>query len=59
MRRLTTATLALLAALAVGCGGGEKALLPKDDLTEEQKAKVKQEDALIADEESQGKGKKK
>ena len=59
MRRLMTSTLALLAALTVGCSGGEKATLPKGDLTEEQKAKVKQEDAQTFEEESQGKSRKK
>jgi len=43
----------------VGCGGSNEAIIPKDALTEEQKAAIKADDQRIADEESQGSNKSK
>ncbi len=37
-----------------GCGNSNKATLPTDALTEEQKAAIKAEDDRVNDEESQG-----
>lgn len=55
MRRLMAAVLVVTTGLALGCGGGNEAILPGREMTEEEKRKVKEEDKNIADEESQGK----
>jgi len=43
----------LAAVTLAGCGDG-KAVIPTTELTEEQKAAIKAEDAKVADEESHG-----
>lgn len=55
MRWLKWALLVVMTGTALGCGGGDKAIMPTRQLTDEEKQKVKEEDKSIADEESQGK----
>jgi len=55
MRRFLAAVLVAASGLTLGCGGGNEAILPDREMTEEEKRKVKEEDKNIADEESQGK----
>jgi predicted small lipoprotein YifL len=47
-------SLVLLAFVLNGCGGSGEIQLPTTELTEEQKKQIREEDAKIADEESQG-----
>ncbi len=53
MSRLRFTFLLLTLPCLPGCGG-QKTVLPSTDLTEEQKAAIKAEDAKVADEESHG-----
>ncbi len=45
----------LACSLLIGCGQSNQAIMPVGELTEEQKAAVKAEDASVEEEESQGK----
>ena len=54
MSRWIVCFAVLFGMCCVGCGGGNDIQLPTDQLTEEQKAQIKKDDAKVADEESQG-----
>lgn len=54
MRLFLTLSFVLLALVFTGCGGSGEIQLPTTELTEEQKKQIREEDARIADEESQG-----
>lgn len=51
MKKTTLLLLLVSSILIAGCGGSET-VIPKDALTEEQKAAIKAEDKSVADEES-------
>lgn len=52
MSKLYSAFLIASLILLVGCGASSETILPTTELTEEQKAAVRAEDAAVADEES-------
>ncbi len=52
MAKLCSAFLMTTLILLAGCGGSSETILPTTELTEEQKAAVRAEDAAVADEES-------
>ena len=54
MRLFVSLSIVLLAFAFTGCGGSGEIKLPTTELTEEQKKQIREEDAKIADEESQG-----
>lgn len=57
MKKNITVFLAILAVLEVsfvGCTNGSAPIMPKGELTAEQKEKIKKEDRAIEQEESQG-----
>lgn len=54
MRLFVCLSFVLLALVFTGCGGSGEIQLPTTELTEEQKKQIREEDARIADEESQG-----
>jgi len=54
MRLFVSLSFILLAFVVNGCGGSGEIQLPTTELTEEQKKQIREEDAKIADEESQG-----
>jgi len=54
MRFFLYAALFLLSATFLGCGGSGDVVLPSTELTEEQKKQIQEDDARVADEESQG-----
>ena len=53
MSHLRLAFLSMILLCVLGCGE-PKTILPTTDLTEEQKAAIKAEDAKVAEEESHG-----
>jgi hypothetical protein len=57
MSLLRTALLPLALGSLLGCGDA-KTVIPTNDLTEEQKQAIRAEDAKVADEESDGRNKK-
>ena len=59
MKKFLLTVLVVLVLKGIGCGGSNEAIIPTTELTDEQKAAVKAEDAAIEDEESQGSNKKK
>jgi hypothetical protein len=59
MKKFIALFLFALVFNVVGCGGSSEAIIPTNELTEEQKAAIKAEDDAVADEESQGSNKKK
>lgn len=52
MNKLYPVILICILISFVGCGGSSEAIMPTTELTEEQKAAVRAEDAAIEDEES-------
>ncbi len=62
MRKFMLYVVLLVLVVATGCGGGKKTEINDRPWTDEEKAKIKAEDARVEDEESQSKikdGKKK
>jgi hypothetical protein len=52
MRTLLTLVLVAVVAAAAGCGGGSSTSLNTAPLTDEQKAKIKEQDRQVDDEEN-------